>query len=214
MKLLLDKQKNQSTIYTRHPTNSCVPKFFSLTQTDGSSWMTSTAKAGAMMILIIKEMKQKTGPSHTIWCSSTRLTYQLKILQEMEDVASTSDSQPSLHYYSNTGWRSVHKLQSRSTSTPRRDRDCHPAGDTTKEGCAPHRLPICTAITRIRKSRRLHLTQFNTTFKQPDIKNNSRTSMDTCTYRHTWKQSGQQAKMLIRNKRLAEFKHRNGGYNP
>ena len=28
---------------------------------------------------------------------------------------------------------------------------------------------------------------FNTKFKQPDIKNNSRTSMDTCTYRHTWK---------------------------
>ena len=44
------------------------------------------------------------------------------------------------HYYSNTGWRSVLKLQSRSTSTPHRDRDCHPAGDKTKEGCAPHRL--------------------------------------------------------------------------
>ena len=94
------------------------------------------------------------------------------------------------HYYSNTGWRSVFKLQSRSTSTPHRDRDSHPAGDNTKEGCAPHILPICTTITRIRKSRRLHLTKFNTKFKQPDIKNNNRTSMDICTYRHTWKRSG------------------------
>ena len=57
IKLYLTKLPSQSTIYTRHATNSCVPKFFSLTQTDGSSWMTSTAKAGAMMILIIKEMK-------------------------------------------------------------------------------------------------------------------------------------------------------------
>ena len=40
------------------------------------------------------------------------------------------------HYYSNTGWRSVLKLQSRSSSTPHHDRDCHPAGDKTKEGCA------------------------------------------------------------------------------
>ena len=94
------------------------------------------------------------------------------------------------HYYSNTGWRSVLKLQSRSTSIPHCDRDCHPAGEKTKEGCAPHRLPICTAITCIRKSRRLHLTKFITKFKHPDIKNNSRTSMDTCTYRHTWKRSG------------------------
>ena len=72
----------------------------------------------------------------------------------------------------------------------------------------------------------LHLTKFNTTFKQPDIKNNSRASMDTCTYRHTWKRSGRSAgergkqeaaakiQTLIRNKRLADFKHRNGGYNP
>mgnify|MGYP006890332519 CR=1 FL=1 len=54
----LTKISSQSTIYTRHPTNSCVPKFFSLTQTDGSSWVTSTAtpEAGAVMILIIKEM--------------------------------------------------------------------------------------------------------------------------------------------------------------
>ena len=110
------------------------------------------------------------------------------------------------------------KLQSRSTSTPYRDRDCHPVGDKTKEG--PHRLPICTAITRIRKSTgRLHLTNFNTKFKWPDIKNNSRTSMDTCTYWHTWKRSGKQesklsyqdAKTLFRNKRLADFKHSNGG---
>ena len=70
----------------------------------------------------------------------------------------------------------------------------------------------------------------------------SRTSMDTCKYRHTWKRSGrglhgnevadqlakegskkqqpksklsyQEAKTLIRNKRLSDFKHRNGGYNP
>ena len=97
------------------------------------------------------------------------------------------------HYYSNTGWRYVFKLQSRSTGTPRRGRDCHPAGDTTKEGCAPHRLPICTAITSIRNYRRLHLTQLNTKFKQPDTKNNSRTSVDACTYRHTWKRSGRSA---------------------
>ena len=71
------------------------------------------------------------------------------------------------HYYSNTGWRYVLKLQSRSTGTPHRDRDCLPAEDKTKEGCAPHRLPICTAITRIRKSSRLHLTKFKTKFKQP-----------------------------------------------
>ena len=57
--------------------------------------------------------------------------------------------------------------------------------------------------------------------------------MDTCTYRHTWKRSGrsagergkqeaaaksklsyQEAKKLIRNKRIADLKHRNGGYNP
>ena len=58
--------------------------------------------------------------------------------------------------------------------------------------------------------------------------------MDTCTYRHTWKRSGrsagergmhqkqqpksklsyQEAKTLIRNKRQADFKHKNGGYNP
>ena len=120
------------------------------------------------------------------------------------------------------------KLQSRSTSTSHRDIDCHPVGDKTKEGCAPHRLPICTTITRIRKSRRLHLTKFNTKFKQPDIKNNSRTSMDTCTYRSgrsaaregskkqqsKSKLSYKYAKALIRNKRLADFKHRNGGYNP
>ena len=55
--------------------------------------------------------------------------------------------------------------------------------------------------------------------------------MDTCTYRHTWKRSGRSAvsrgkqeaatkiqtklprsKTLIRNKRLADFKHKNGGY--
>ena len=51
---------------------------------------------------------------------------------------------------------------------------------------------ICSATTRIRKSRRLHLTNCNTKFKQPDI-NNSRTLMDTCTYRHTWKRSGRSA---------------------
>jgi len=59
--------------------------------------------------------------------------------------------------------------------------------------------------------------------------------MDTCTYRHTWKRSGrsagkgsrqqkssnpnqnlihQEAKTLIRNKRIAYFKHRNAGYKP
>ena len=57
--------------------------------------------------------------------------------------------------------------------------------------------------------------------------------MDTCTYRQTWKRSGrsagergkqeaaaksklsyQEAKTLIRNKRLADFKQRNGGYYP
>ena len=51
---------------------------------------------------------------------------------------------------------------------------------------------------------------------------NSRTSMDTCTYWHTWKRSGKQesklsyqdAKTLFRNKRLADFKHINGGCNP
>ena len=99
--------------------------------------------------------------------------------------------------------------------------------------CSSQTAPICTAITRIRKSRRLHLTKFNTKFKQPDIKNNSRTSMDTCTYRQIWKRSDrsagergkqkqqpksklsyQEAKTLIRNNRLADFKHRNGGYNP
>jgi len=123
------------------------------------------------------------------------------------------------------------KLQSRSRSTPHRDRDCHPSVDKIKEGCASHRLHISIAITDVRKSRRLHLTKCNTKYKQSDIKNNSRTSMDTCTYRHTWKRSGpsagkkrkqeqrpnyklsyQEAKTFIRNKRLADFKHRNGGY--
>ena len=137
------------------------------------------------------------------------------------------------HYCSNTGWRYVLKIQSRSTSTPHSDRDCHSAGDKTKEGSAPHRLHICTEITRIRKSRRQHLTKCNTKFKWPDIKNNSRTSMDTCTYRHTWKEvsdqltkegskkqqpksklSYQEAKTLISSKRLADIKHRNGGYDP
>ena len=33
------------------------------------------------------------------------------------------------HYFSNTGWRSVLNLQSKITSTPHRDRDCHPVGD-------------------------------------------------------------------------------------
>ena len=92
----------------------------------------------------------------------------------------------------------------------------------------PH---IWSAITRIRKSTgRLHLTKCNTKFKQPDIKNNSLTSMDTS---HTGiygnkvvnqlakegskkqqpksKLSYQEAKTLIRNKRLADFKHINGG---
>jgi len=67
----------------------------------------------------------------------------------------------------------VLKLQSRNTNTPHCDIDCHLVGDKTNEGCAPHRLPMCTAITRIRKSRRLHHTKFNSKFKQPDIKNNS-----------------------------------------
>ena len=55
----LTKIFSQSTFLTRHPTNSCVPKFLSLTQTDGSSWVTSTATSqdGAMMIPVIKEMK-------------------------------------------------------------------------------------------------------------------------------------------------------------
>mgnify|MGYP000031196869 CR=1 FL=1 len=127
------------------------------------------------------------------------------------------------HYYSITGWRYVLKLQSRTTSTPHRDRDCQPAGDKTKEGCAPHRLPICTAITRIRKSRRLHLTKFNT-------KLNSLASRTTAVLQwiptHTGihgnevadqlakegikrqqpksKLSYQEAKTLIRNKRLAD----------
>ena len=126
------------------------------------------------------------------------------------------------HYYSNTGWRSVLKLQNSSTSTPHHDRDCHSAPDKTKEGCAPHRLSICTAITHIRKSRRLHLTKFNTRFKQPDIKNSSRTSMDTCTYRHTWKQTGGSAgergnipkqdtlRLLSRHKQTLIFRHRTG----
>ena len=65
----LTKIPSQSTIYTRHPTNSCVPKFF---QPDPDRWIimddfNTHSQAGAMMILIIKEM---TGSSHTIWCSS------------------------------------------------------------------------------------------------------------------------------------------------
>ena len=57
----LTKIPSQSTIYTRHPTNSCVPKFFSLTQTDVSSWVTSTAtpQARAMLILIIQEWSRR-----------------------------------------------------------------------------------------------------------------------------------------------------------
>ena len=97
------------------------------------------------------------------------------------------------HYYSNTGRRCVLKLQSRSTSTPHCDRECHPAGDNTKEGCAPHRLPISTAITGIRKPRSLKTTSYekiNSKYKQPEIKNNSHTSIDSGTYRHTWKWSG------------------------
>ena len=40
-------------------------------------------------------------------------------------------SKQASHYYSNIGWRSVLKLQSRSTSTPHRNRDCQPDGDNT-----------------------------------------------------------------------------------
>ena len=66
-------------------------------------------------------------------------------------------------YHSNTR-RSVLKLQRRST--PHCNRDCHPAGDKTKEGCAPHRLPINTEITGIRKPRRQHLSKINTKYKR------------------------------------------------
>ena len=85
IKVLLDKIPSQSTISTPHPTNSCVPKFFSLTQTDGLSWAISTATppVGAMMILIMKEKKKKTGSSHTLWCSSTSLMTANFLLQRM-----------------------------------------------------------------------------------------------------------------------------------
>ena len=57
IKMLLDKNLLTSTIYNLYspPKNSCVPKFFSMNQTSGSSWV--TPQAAAMMILIIKEMK-------------------------------------------------------------------------------------------------------------------------------------------------------------
>ena len=59
IKLLLDK--NLLTIHNLYspPNKQLRPQVFSLTQTDGSSWLTSTAtpEAGAVMILIIKEMK-------------------------------------------------------------------------------------------------------------------------------------------------------------
>ena len=135
-------------------------------------------------------------------------------------------------YYSNTGWRYVLKLQSRNTSTPHRDRDCHPAGDKTKEGCAPHRPPICTALASGKPE--------DYTLRNVIQSLNSLTSRTTAVLQwipaHTGiygnevvnqlakegskkqqpksKLSYQEAKTLIRNKRLADFKHRNGGYNP
>ena len=50
------------------------------------------------------------------------------------------------HYYSNTGLSSVLKLQSRSTRTPHRDRDCHPAGDKTKKGCPLYSLSVLQSL--------------------------------------------------------------------
>ena len=85
--------------------------------------------------------------------------------------------------------------------------------------------------THIRKPTRQHLTKVNTKYKQSEIKTNCRTSMDTCTYRHTWKRGGrstgkrrkQEAAAKIKTKlskkahqkqEIADYQHRNGGYNP
>ena len=185
-------------------------------------------------------MMMKPLSKHWHWLSWTKATQpplehkssptdQLKCCKKWRMSHLHQTAKQASHYYSNTRWRSLLKLQSRSTSTPHRDRDCHPAGDKTKEGCAPHRLPICTSITRIRKSRRLHLTKF----KQPDIKNNSvlqwipahtgihgNEVADQLAKEGSKKQqpksklSYQEAKRLIRSKRLADIKHRNGGYDP
>ena len=108
-----------------------------------------------------------------------------------------------------------------------------PVGDKTKESCAPHSLTGSTLITRIRKPRWQYLTEYITKYKQPDIKNNSCTTVDTCIHRHTWTRSGRSAgergkqeaeaqirpslprsKTLIRNKKLSDFKHRNRSYTP
>ena len=137
------------------------------------------------------------------------------------------------HYYSNTGWRSVLKLQSRSSSTPHHDRDCHPAGDKTKEGCAlqdslsvlqslasenPEDYTLWNLIQRLNSmtSRTTAVLQWipaltgihgnevaNQLAKEWSKKQQPKSIL-----------SYQEAKTLIRNKRLADFKHRNGGYNP
>ena len=116
------------------------------------------------------------------------------------------------------------KLQSRNTST-HRDRDCHPAGDKTKEGCAPHRLTVLQSFASGKPEeytlRNLiqslnSLTSRTTAVRQwipvhTGIYGNEEGSKkqqpkSILTY--------QEAKTLIRNNRLADFKLRNGGYNP
>ena len=135
-------------------------------------------------------------------------------------------------YHSNTGWRSVLKLQSRSTSTPHCNRDCHPAGDKTKEGCSTHILPISTTLTsgnppdnilrkliqsiNSLKSRTTVVLQWipaHTGIHGNEVADLLATE-GSKKQQPKSKLSYQEAQTLIRHKRLADFKHRNGGYNP
>ena len=123
-------------------------------------------------------------------------------------------------------------LQSRSTSTPHRDRDCHPAED---------QIRLCSSQTPISGLQSLPSgnLQEDYTLRNVIQSLNSLTSRTTAVLQwipaHTGiygnevvnqlakegskkqqpksKLSYQEAKSLIRNKRLADFKHRNGDYN-
>ena len=123
------------------------------------------------------------------------------------------------------------KLQSRNTNT-HRDRDCHPAGNKTKEGCAPHRLTVLQSLASGNPE--------EYTLRNLIQSLNSLTSRTTAVLQwipvHTGlhgnevadqltKEGGkkqqpksklnyQEAKTLIRNNRLADFKYINGSYNP
>ena len=80
-----------------------------------------------------------------------------EILQEMEDVASTSDSQTSLPLLQQYRVEICAQTtqQKHQHSSPRQR--LSPNWREDQRRLCPHRLPICTAITRIRKAIRLRV---------------------------------------------------------